>query len=60
MEAVRTSETSVFSNETTWRYKPEGSSENVTWTNETKYLGVILDSKLAYKAHIFFLLHKAN
>jgi hypothetical protein len=25
MEAVRTSETSVYSNETTWRYIPEGS-----------------------------------
>jgi hypothetical protein len=25
MEAVRTSETSVYSNETTWRYVPEGS-----------------------------------
>jgi hypothetical protein len=27
-------------------------NENVAWTNETKYLGVILDAKLTYKAHI--------
>jgi hypothetical protein len=26
MEAVRASETSVYSNETTWRYIPEGSN----------------------------------
>jgi hypothetical protein len=35
-------------------------NENVAWTNETKYLGVILDSKLTYKSHIFPLLRKAN
>jgi hypothetical protein len=26
MEAVHTSETSVYSNESTWRYSPEGSN----------------------------------
>jgi hypothetical protein len=34
--------------------------ENVAWTNETKYLGVILDSKLAYKTHISYVLRKDN
>jgi hypothetical protein len=29
MEAVRTSETSVYSNETTWRYIPEGCNLHV-------------------------------
>jgi hypothetical protein len=35
-------------------------NENVAWTNETKYLGVILDAKLTYKSHISSLLRKAN
>jgi hypothetical protein len=35
-------------------------NENVTLSNTTKYLGVILDSKLTYRAHISSLLRKAN
>jgi hypothetical protein len=35
-------------------------NENAAWTKETKYLGVMLASKLTYKARIGSLLHKAN
>jgi hypothetical protein len=35
-------------------------NENIVWTNETKYLGVTLDSKLTYKSHISCILRKAN
>jgi hypothetical protein len=42
MEAVRTSETSVYFNETTWRYIPEGS--NLQITNKQIYMGLKLMS----------------
>lgn len=35
-------------------------NENVTWTNEIKWLGVTLDSKLTYSTHISCILLKAN
>jgi hypothetical protein len=34
--------------------------ENITWTQETKYLGVTLDLKLTYKTHISCILRKAK
>jgi hypothetical protein len=33
---------------------------NMAWTNETKYLGFTLDSKLRYRTHISCILRKAN
>jgi hypothetical protein len=35
-------------------------NENILWTNETKYLGIILDSKLTFRTHIYNILRNAN
>jgi hypothetical protein len=36
MEAVHPSETSVYSNKTTWRYIPEGSNLHTHWSENLK------------------------
>jgi hypothetical protein len=35
-------------------------NETIAWTNETKYLGITLDSKLTHRTHIACILRKAN
>ena len=35
-------------------------NKTISWTKETKYLGVTLDSKLTYRTHISCILRKAN
>jgi uncharacterized protein YueI len=35
-------------------------NENTALTKESKYLGVMLDSKLTYRAHISYILRKAD
>lgn len=35
-------------------------SRDINWTNEVKYLGLILDKKLTYQKHITYAVDKAN
>ncbi|KAG5677338.1 hypothetical protein PVAND_007106 [Polypedilum vanderplanki] len=34
--------------------------ERVDWSNEIKYLGIVIDKKLTFKAHIEYVIKRAN